>query len=38
MHTEADRLTVFFDDAGYKVLSLSAVTDGGLLEVVGPAA
>ncbi|MFP3467473.1 RecQ family ATP-dependent DNA helicase [Leifsonia sp. SIMBA_070] len=36
MHTEADRLTVFFDDAGYKVLSLSAVTDGGLLEVVGP--
>lgn len=38
MHTEADRLTVFFDDAGYKVLSLSAVTDGGLLEVVSPAA
>ncbi|TDQ02166.1 ATP-dependent DNA helicase RecQ [Leifsonia sp. 115AMFTsu3.1] len=38
MHTEADRLTVFFDDAGYKVLSLSAVTDAGLLEVVSPAA
>ena len=38
MHTEADRLTVFFDDAGYKVLSLAAVRDGGLLEVVGAAA
>ncbi|MGO4533783.1 RecQ family ATP-dependent DNA helicase [Leifsonia sp. 2MCAF36] len=38
MHTEADRLTVFFDDAGYKVLSLSAVQDGGLLQVVGPIA
>lgn len=38
MHTEADRLTVFFDEAGYKVLSLAAVTDGGLLEVLGPAA
>jgi ATP-dependent DNA helicase RecQ len=38
MHTEADRLTVFFDDAGYKVLSLSAVKDGGLLEMLGPAA
>ena len=38
MHTEADRLTVFFDDAGYKVLSLAAVKEGGLLEVLGPAA
>jgi ATP-dependent DNA helicase RecQ len=38
MHTEADRLTVFFDDAGYKVLSIAAVQDGGLLEVLGPAA
>jgi ATP-dependent DNA helicase RecQ len=38
MHTDADRLTVFFDEEGYKVLSLSAVTDGGLLEVLGPAA
>lgn len=38
MHTEADRLTVFFDDAGYKVLSLAAVSEGGLLEVLGPAA
>jgi ATP-dependent DNA helicase RecQ len=38
MHTEADRLTVFFDDAGYKVLSLSAVRDGDLLDLLGPAA
>ncbi|MEN0084377.1 MAG: ATP-dependent DNA helicase RecQ [Leifsonia sp.] len=38
MHTEADRLTVFFDAAGYKVLSLAAVKEGGLLEVLGPAA
>ena len=38
MHTEADRLTVFFDEAGYKVLSLTAVKEGGLLEVLGPAA
>ncbi|GAA2056598.1 RecQ family ATP-dependent DNA helicase [Leifsonia soli] len=38
MHTEADRLTVFFDDAGYKVLSLKAVRDYGLLELLRPAA
>jgi ATP-dependent DNA helicase RecQ len=38
MHTEADRLTVFFDDAGYKVLSLTAVRENDLLEVVSPAA
>lgn len=38
MHTEADRLTVFFDDAGYKVLSLAAVKEGGLLELLGSAA
>ncbi|WP_285114465.1 RecQ family ATP-dependent DNA helicase [Leifsonia sp. fls2-241-R2A-40a] len=38
MHTDADRLTVFFDEAGYKVLSMAAVTDGGLLAVLGPAA
>ena len=38
MHTDADRITVFFDEAGYKVLSLAVVKDGGLLEVVGPAA
>jgi len=38
MHTEADRITVFFDEAGYKVLSLSAVREGDLLEVLGPAA
>ncbi|MDR6972605.1 RecQ family ATP-dependent DNA helicase [Leifsonia shinshuensis] len=38
MHTERDRLTVFFDAAGYKVLSLAAVREGGLLEVLGPAA
>lgn len=38
MHTDADRLTVFFDDAGYKVLSIAAVRDGGLLEVLEPAA
>jgi ATP-dependent DNA helicase RecQ len=36
MHTEADRLTVFFDEAGYKVLSVAAVTDGGLIEAVSP--
>lgn len=38
MHTEADRLTVFFDDSGYKVLSLAAVKENNLLEVLGPAA
>ncbi|WP_431220131.1 RecQ family ATP-dependent DNA helicase [Leifsonia xyli] len=38
MHTEADRLTVFFDDAGYKVLSLAAVRDGGRLQLLHPAA
>jgi ATP-dependent DNA helicase RecQ len=35
MHSDADRLTVFFDDEGYKVLSLEAVRDGGLLQLLG---
>lgn len=34
MSVEADRLTVFFDDEGYRVLSLAVVEDEGLLEVV----
>ncbi|MFE5671585.1 RecQ family ATP-dependent DNA helicase [Agromyces sp. NPDC056523] len=31
MSIEPDRITVFFDEEGYRVLSLAAVRDGGLL-------
>lgn len=34
MHADGDRLTVFFDGEGYKVLSLDAVREGGLLTLV----
>ena len=35
MSTEADRLTVLFDDTGYKTLSLDAVRDNNLLTPAG---
>jgi ATP-dependent DNA helicase RecQ len=31
---ESDRITVFFDDQGYKVLGLEAVEEHGLLTRV----
>jgi len=34
MHTEDDRVTVLFEQVGYKTLSLAAVAAGGLLEKV----
>jgi ATP-dependent DNA helicase RecQ len=34
VHREADRLTVLFDDAGYRTLALGAVRDNDLLTVV----
>ena len=33
MSIESDRITVFFDEEGYRVLSLAAVQDNGLLTV-----
>jgi ATP-dependent DNA helicase RecQ len=33
MHEEGDRLTVLFDDAGYRTLSLEAVRDKDLLAL-----
>lgn len=34
MSVEPDRLTIFFDDEGYRVLSLAVVEEEGLLDVV----
>lgn len=34
MSVESDRITVFFDEEGYRVLSLEAVRQGGLLVAV----
>jgi ATP-dependent DNA helicase RecQ len=31
MSVESDRITVFFDEEGYRVLSLAAVREGDLL-------
>ena len=36
MTAEDDRVTVFFESEGYKVLSLEAIEERGLLEVVEP--
>ncbi|WP_255450123.1 ATP-dependent DNA helicase RecQ [Skermania sp. ID1734] len=36
LSVETDRLTVLFDDVGYKTLSLAAVKEHGLLEVERP--
>jgi ATP-dependent DNA helicase RecQ len=33
MHADGDRLTIFFDDEGYKVLSLDAIQEGSLLAL-----
>lgn len=33
MHNEDDRVTVLFEQVGYKTLSLAAVAAGGLEEV-----
>ncbi|HEY8588424.1 MAG TPA: RecQ family ATP-dependent DNA helicase [Naasia sp.] len=35
MSVEEDRITVFFDSEGYRVLSLAAIEDNDLLELVG---
>lgn len=37
MKTEDDRITVYFEEQGYKVLSVRAVREGELLELVGGA-
>ena len=37
MKSEDDRITVYFEDQGYKVLSVQAVRDGDLLERVASA-
>jgi ATP-dependent DNA helicase RecQ len=34
MSVESDRITVFFDEEGYRVLSLALIEDEGLLEAV----
>jgi ATP-dependent DNA helicase RecQ len=38
MGTENDRVTVLFDDVGYKTLALQAVEANDLLERVKPSA
>ena len=34
MEVEEDRMTVFFETAGYRVLALELVDEGGLLDRV----
>jgi hypothetical protein len=35
MRNEADRVTVYFDEEGYKTLSLSVLRERDLLERIG---
>ena len=36
MHTEDDRLTVFFRDQGYRLLDRAVIEERGLLEARSP--